>query len=375
MLKRLTYSTFLFCLWMGGMSVSTVVWSACISLTVTYVLLPLLYKTCPAVPRHLVFLNFVCYPLGYDYNKPSKVGLEGVDNFYITVRPGVILGVWHLLPKPFNNTPPSDQDQRQQHLHQLQQHKQRQHQPGYCTHSDHYENELRDGRPVVLYLHGNSSSRLQPSRVALYKVLTGMGFHVITFDYRGYGDSSRVSPSEEGLVEDARCVYRYIRRVVGGNSPVIVWGHSLGTGVSCHAVRTLCDEGRGPDALILEAPFNNMRDEVAEHPFCAVFRKMPMFSWLFLDPLCKAGLKFTSDQHIEHINIPVLILHAHDDLVVPFKLGRRLYEYGVQHRPDHYPTIRFMAFAGRLGLGHKNIHASPKLPGILKQFFEDVSLL
>lgn len=56
---------------------------------------------------------------------------------------------------------------------------------GSCSHADYYENELRDGRPVVLYLHGNSSCRAQPSRVALYKVLTKMGYHVITIDYRG----------------------------------------------------------------------------------------------------------------------------------------------------------------------------------------------
>ncbi|KAF2354541.1 Serine aminopeptidase S33 [Trinorchestia longiramus] len=340
---------------MGGMSVTTVLWSACVTLSLTYLFLPLLYKTCPAVPRHLIFLNFVYCPWAYDFKNPRKKGLEGVDNFYLTVRPGVVLGIWHLLPLPFKSAPPATENRIHNKL-----------QPGCSSHSDHYENELRDGRPIIVYLHGNTSCRAQPSRVGLYEVLRKMGFHVITFDYRGYADSSRVTPSEAGLVEDALHVYAYVRRVVGGNAPVIIWGHSLGTGVSCHAVKLLCGQNKAPDALVLEAPFNNIKDEVEEHPLAAVFRKMPLFQWLFLEPLDKAGLCFTSDQHLECANVPVLILHAEDDLVVPFKLGRRLYAHAIKHRPDNFPTVRFLPFAARHGFGHKFIHQSPKLPEIFR---------
>jgi len=43
----------------------------------------------------------------------------------------------------------------------------------------------------------------------------------------GYGDSSG-SPSEEGLVEDAVSVFRWLKSHTG-NAPVYLWGHSLGS--------------------------------------------------------------------------------------------------------------------------------------------------
>jgi len=46
-------------------------------------------------------------------------------------------------------------------------------------------------------------------------------------------------------------------------------------------------------------------------------------------------------------------------------LGRRLYDYGTKNRPVHFPTIRFILFKAHHHLGHKFIHLSPKLPGIV----------
>lgn len=36
------------------------------------------------------------------------------------------------------------------------------------------------------------------------------------------------------------------------------------------------------------------------------------------------GFRFESDQFICHINSPIQILHAEDDNVVPYKLGRKV---------------------------------------------------
>lgn len=53
---------------------------------------------------------------------------------------------------------------------------------------DFYEQMLRaSGSKIIFYLHGNSGSRAASHRVELYQVLREMGFHVIAFDYRGYG--------------------------------------------------------------------------------------------------------------------------------------------------------------------------------------------
>ena len=50
---------------------------------------------------------------------------------------------------------------------------------------DDQEKSLAEGYPVVLYLHGNSGSRVNNHRLELYKILQSLDYHVITLDYRG----------------------------------------------------------------------------------------------------------------------------------------------------------------------------------------------
>lgn len=51
---------------------------------------------------------------------------------------------------------------------------------------------------------------------------------------------------------------------------IFVWGHSLGTGVSTHALDDLGKKKVNVDGLILECPFNNIKDEISEHPTAKV---------------------------------------------------------------------------------------------------------
>lgn len=69
------------------------------------------------------------------------------------------------------------------------------------------------GAKIIFYMHGNSGSRAASHRVELYNVLRAQGYHIIAFDYRGYGDSLPNSPTEAGLVNDAIAVYKYIQSV------------------------------------------------------------------------------------------------------------------------------------------------------------------
>lgn len=187
-----------------------------------------------------------------------------------------------------------------------------------------YERMLHTiGSKVIFYLHGNSGSRAASHRVELYKLLRELGYHVIAFDYRCYGDSTEVAPSEAGLVRDAIAVYKYITNVT--KSPIFAWGHSLGTGVVTHTMAALERQHIfGPRLLVLESPFNNIRDEVREHPFSKLFRSLPWFNYTIVDPMYDNQLRFESDVHIGGFPQPVLILHAEDDLVVPFKLGHQV---------------------------------------------------
>ena len=111
----------------------------------------------------------------------------------------------------------------------------------------------------------------------MYKNLT-KSFDIITFDYRGYGDSTNVNPDELGVVEDTIIVIKYANEKKRTDK-LFIWGHSLGSAVATESLSVLNDTIK-IDAVILESPFNNLRDEIREHYFSMVHifsvNNMPM---------------------------------------------------------------------------------------------------
>jgi alpha-beta hydrolase superfamily lysophospholipase len=110
--------------------------------------------------------------------------------------------------------------------------------------------------PTVLYLHGarwNLTGSV--TRVERWRKL---GFNVLAIDYRGFGRSSDVVPSESLAYEDAEAAWDYLARIAPGKTRFIV-GHSLGGAIATElAVRR-------PDAsgLVLEATFTSVKDMIA----------------------------------------------------------------------------------------------------------------
>ena len=306
-----------------------------------FVALPFVFKYTPYIQRNMVFLPFVRWPGVVDFNDPEgSCDLKMTRNLYVQSEAGVSVGVWHSLPASYI----ASQEQQD------------------------YEELLKsDNKTVVLYLHGNSANRAGAHRVELYKVLTAHDCHVVCCDYRGYADSSPALPNETGVVQDARAVYDWLVAACHGDTArIVVWGHSLGTGVAGHLVSLLSQEGNGPAGLVLESPFNNIYDEVRNHPMCWVWSKMPWFDWFFTTSLADSDVAFVTDQRIAVIDCPVLILHAEDDAVVPFKLGRALYESALQSRDESWGEVQFIDFSSELGYGHKYICRDPGLPDIFR---------
>lgn len=76
-------------------------------------------------------------------------------------------------------------------------------------------------------------------------------------------------------MSDSIQLYKWIRRKTDVN--VYVWGHSLGTALATRTVASLKNEGISISALMLEAPFTNMRDELPAHPYGKVFIEYNIF--------------------------------------------------------------------------------------------------
>ncbi|KAA0711054.1 Monoacylglycerol lipase ABHD12 [Triplophysa tibetana] len=306
-----------------------------------YIAIPVIIKLCPSIQAKIVFLNFVRVPYFIDLKRPLDQGLNHTHNFYLQPEEGINIGVWHTVPVVMWREAQGKD-------------------------AEWFDKSFQSNHPVILYLHGNAGTRGGDHRVQLYKVLSSLGYHVVTFDYRGWGDSEG-SPSEEGMMSDSLFLYQWIKQRIG-QKQLYIWGHSLGTGVATNLVRRLCDRGTPPDALILESPFTNIREEAKSHPFSMIYRYLPGFDWFFLDAISANDIRFASDENVNHISCPVLILHAEDDTVVPFHLGKKLYDLAAQSKSLNGHKVQFIPFPSSLGYRHKFIYKSPQLPNILSDF-------
>ncbi|KAI6199666.1 2-arachidonoylglycerol hydrolase ABHD12 [Aphelenchoides besseyi] len=312
-----------------------------------YVVLPLGFFLFPSHAQHVFFLNFL-RAVGINYSDLRSHGIKSPGrNFYIqghfnedVVEPP-ILGVWHILPARYSD-----------HFREK-----------IPTEDDVIEILSSTNDPVIVYYHGNSYDRTSKHRCQLYQTLSEQNFHVFSIDYRGFGDSTGL-PTEGGVIRDALTVYQYVLEKAKGPKKLIVWGHSMGSGVAIAVSAFLCQLNTPPYCVVLESAFNNLRDAMTAHPYSIPYRQFPLFDFAIVRPLIRAGLVMASDERIAKITCPILMLHAADDLIIPLRLGRLLYEA----RCKNNPLVEFVEFESHRKFGHNSIYRAVELSTILKEF-------
>jgi len=166
--------------------------------------------------------------------------------------------------------------------------------------------------PAVLICHGNAGNIAD--RIWMARDFHSLGVNVFLFDYRGYG-RSRGIPTERGLYRDGRAAYEVVRSRYGDaeDPPVFVYGRSLGGAV---AVQLALD--RPVRGLILEGTFTSARDMAA-----VIYPGLPVGAVI--------SQRFDNADKIRRLRgIPKIIAHSRDDEIVPYELGRRLFELAAE---------------------------------------------
>ncbi|VDM11198.1 unnamed protein product [Wuchereria bancrofti] len=311
-----------------------------------YFLVPVLIHFFPWCLQYMFFLNFVRIPF-QNFTNLTHYGINSAGrNFYLRGENGLRLGCWHILPSELAmNYRYSILNAREMELLMA-----------------------AANNSVIVYLHGNSFDRSQSTRCGLYNLLANMGFHVLALDYRGYGDSNG-SPSENGLIEDAKEIFRYARSHSGSND-IYLWGHSMGTAIATAAAMEFSEKGLPPAGLILESPFNNLSDVVTHHPYAIPFRWLPWFKNMVLESLDRSGLDMNTDYRITKVDCPILILHAEDDHIIPLQLARKLRDSAVAAKRD----VTLKEFDASRNFHHKFIYLAEELPRILRRFMEKCTM-
>jgi len=184
--------------------------------------------------------------------------------------------------------------------------------------------------PGLLYLHG-TLRHLQGNRHKM-EALREAGFAVLAVDYRGWGRSSPIVPSEQTITQDATLAWAELQRHTPRPGRRVIYGHSMGSGVAVALASQL--PAADFDALILESAFTSFADVAHSAGFWASVL---------------AGFnneRFASVDKIGQIHAPLLMLHGSHDTTIAMALGERL--FAAANAPKQWVRIE--------GGGHSDLH-------------------
>ena len=163
--------------------------------------------------------------------------------------------------------------------------------------------------PALLYLHGTFRNLYQ--NLQKIDALRAAGFAVLAVDYRGWGDSTPIVPSEASIYADADTAWAELTRRQPDPRKRVIYGHSMGSGV---AIELAYRKHVGTDyaALITESAFTRWPDVGAANGVLGAV--LSLFSSQHFDSIGKIG----------RVDAPILMLHGSADTTVPIILGRQL---------------------------------------------------
>lgn len=189
-----------------------------------------------------------------------------------------------------------------------------------------YPAASKPAAPTVLYLHGARHNLY--CNAARIERLHALGYKVLALDYRGFGRSTLIPPSEQSAIEDARLAYAELVRREPDPARRIVYAYSLGGAVAI-ALASSIDEAGG-DAiagLVVESSFTSIPDLV----------RTMRWGWLPFLQLAVTN-DFDSERRIGSVDKPLLFVHGTADSIVPHTMSDRLHT-AARKVPDEYKRV------------------------------------
>jgi uncharacterized protein len=185
--------------------------------------------------------------------------------------------------------------------------------------------------PALLYYHGTFRNLYQ--NLNKINALRDAGFAVLAVDYRGWGRSTPIVPSEQTILQDAQLAWDEFKRKQPNPTQRVIYGHSMGSGVAVDMASRL----KAPAdyaAIILESAFTTFPDIAAEANFLG--RLASGFN----------NERFASIDKIAKVQAPLLMMHGSLDTTVPLVLGQKL--FAAANTPKEWFTVE--------GGGHSDLH-------------------
>jgi len=169
---------------------------------------------------------------------------------------------------------------------------------------------------TIVFFHGNADCSYTASPIADPYIAAGYGF--LLAEYRGYSGLPG-KPTENGLYADGRAYMKWLMAQGVRSENMILFGHSLGTGVAVEMA------GEFPvGGVMLLAPFLSMPDVAQFH-----YPYLPA-KYLVLD-------RYDNAKKIRNIHAPLLVVNGAIDEVIPPAQGKRLFD--LANEPKQFQSL------------------------------------
>ena len=169
---------------------------------------------------------------------------------------------------------------------------------------------------TILYFHGNAGSL--ENRIHKINHFDNMNVNFLLFAWRGFS-GNKGKPTEQGFYKDARGAVEWLKDKGISEKNIIIYGESLGTGIATEIAQNNNFAG-----VILESPFTSMIEAGS-----SIYPIFPI-RLLLKD-------KYESNKKIKNIKSPILIMHGEADTIVPFRMGKKLYELANEPKYSYFP--------------------------------------
>ncbi len=171
---------------------------------------------------------------------------------------------------------------------------------------------------TIIYFHGNAGKLENRNHKLNHFKDLDVNFLIIA--WRGF-NGNEGKPSEKGLYVDGNSAITWLKNIGLVEEDIIIYGESLGTGIA-----TQIAQNKNFAGLILETPFTSM-----------IAAAKNFYPYIPVNLLLKD--KYKNDKKIKNVNIPVLVMHGEEDQIVPFWMGKRIYE--IANEPKYYYFTKY----------------------------------
>jgi uncharacterized protein len=178
-----------------------------------------------------------------------------------------------------------------------------------------YHKKNNENAKTILFLHGNAGSL--ENRIHKINHFKNININFLIISWRGFS-GNKGNPTEQGLYNDAMSAVDWLKNKGLKNEDIVLYGESLGTGVVVEIAQNNNFSG-----IILESPFTSMVD--------AAKNKYPFFPINFL-----LKDKYESEKKIKNIKSPLLIMHGEIDKIVPFWMGKKMYDIANEPKYSYF---------------------------------------